>query len=470
MNNKLMDNFSKEYFNNIHRKDNIFNETKNELNEKYKSSEYMFFNYKKRPFSKSLIKTFESDMYHMSSNLYDEKLFKSNHLILNPARWTNLGMNLNIIPNNIEILELNNEICLDYLEGEMQENLECLIIPLKKDQIFRKGFLKCNVKYLLLRGNLNMELEEGYFPEGLEYLKFNYSYNSKLVKNIFPNTLIYLNLGDEFNQIIEPGTLPDSLAWLCFENKYNQTLIPGSLPRNLKKLNFGEQYNQIIERNVLPEGLIHLDLGASFNQIIDIGVLPSTLKILKFSYFFNKKIEKRVLPDNLLVLWFSSGFNKPLERDVLPRKLKVLYFSNFSQYNHPLTEGILPDGLEYLELGTYFFADEVLPINLKCLIRNNLHCDVGKDLKRLKNLKYYLIKNLDVIGNVDVKFSYKKMENGKISLKNEKIKNEIYEKFTVYLIRLSSIISPKKEKNLKMMSRYSWKTMTKIMISNLNNI
>ena len=42
------------------------------------------------------------------------------------------------------------------------------------------------------------------------------------------------------------------------------------------------------------------------------------------------------------------------------------------QYNHPLTEGILPDGLEYLELGTYFFADEVLPINLKCLMLQNL--------------------------------------------------------------------------------------------------
>jgi hypothetical protein len=68
------------------------------------------------------------------------------------------------------------------------------------------------------------------------------------------------------------------------------------------------------------------------------------------------------LPKSLKHLEFQGVYNLPIAHGILPANLKELIFMEFCRFNQPFDIGVLPAGLQRLELG------DVLSSSLQVLI------------------------------------------------------------------------------------------------------
>jgi hypothetical protein len=98
-----------------------------------------------------------------------------------------------------------------------------------------------------------------------------------------------------------------------------------------------------------------------FNQLLNVGDLNGVTK-LEFGYLFNQPLSVGILPDKLLYLNLGSKFNHPIDIGVLPNSL--LYLDLGSEFNRLLDIGTLPKSLLYLDLGfefNNFIGSGILP-------------------------------------------------------------------------------------------------------------
>ncbi len=101
---------------------------------------------------------------------------------------------------------------------------------------------------------------------------------------------------------------------------------PNMFPKTLKKLTFGTNFQQRkILPGVLPEGLEELYFKSSpYAEEFLPGCFPPTLKKLVFEYGFTKAFTKGVLPDGLEVLDMGLKIKHQLDVSLKPSSLKEL--------------------------------------------------------------------------------------------------------------------------------------------------
>ncbi len=310
-----------------------------------------------------------------------------------------LDINLNILPENLEILLLqslpktsldltnlptklkkltmipeNGDFTLDFLPGSLEllyvmsnkfsKSIDMLPAGLKKLTFYSNDFdkelcnLPKNLKILDLKiHSTKTKINE--FPENLKNLKLNIMSSSNQILvldsniqylNYFPSNLINLSIGSNFlsNNIV----LPESLETLEIFNP--DIVIHGIpefsfvLPKNLKYFKINEKINfKFIN---MPETLEHLYLNEGFKEI-----LPNFPESLKTFYFNSLGYPHKINNFNQgLVNLYLSYYNSNPECKVpeLPDSLESLYL-NFIIYD----DFILPKNLKYLGFEPYYIVE-----------------------------------------------------------------------------------------------------------------
>ena len=119
---------------------------------------------------------------------------------------------------------------------------------------------------------------------------------------------------------------------------------------------------------IWPKKLERLCINQPLSEKIVPGSLPRTLKVLTFPIMFNKQLLPGMLPEKLECLYFNSHFDRELVQDTFPGSIKHLRFGHSSMFSHKIEPGILPNGLETLELGINYeheLEPGVLPSSLR---------------------------------------------------------------------------------------------------------
>ena len=184
-------------------------------------------------------------------------------------------------------------------------------------------------------------------------------------------------LNNNFNELL--SKLPDTVTHLTLNLTYNQPLP--KLPSTLTHLILGFNYNQPLPK--LPSTLTHLILGYCFNQ--PIPELPPSLTHLILGVYFNQNQLFDYLPQGLLYLEIGTYSNPSLVN--LPNTLQTLIMSA----SHSETLDMLPDSIETLEIGICVSKFNKLPANLKSISISSKY-KYKDDLLLLKsNLKINLL-------------------------------------------------------------------------------
>ncbi|EGC40562.1 hypothetical protein DICPUDRAFT_73927 [Dictyostelium purpureum] len=234
--------------------------------------------------------------------------------------------------------------------------------------------------------SFNQPLKDGDLPITCKYLYLG-SYNQPLQPNILPPELKELKLL-HFNHPLSYGVLPESITDLNM-NYFNHPLLYGVLPESITNLNMNYFDHPLSNSLSALHSLKTLFLG-SFNQEISIQTFPHSIEKLWF-FSFNRVIKPNVLPPSITDLLLYA-FNQPLSEGVPPESitdlhmnhlncplsnslstlhsLKKLNLQKFNQiikpnelpsitqlnldaYNHPLSNGVLPESITFLSMGKY---------------------------------------------------------------------------------------------------------------------
>lgn len=285
---------------------------------------------------------------------------------------------------------------LDKLDKSMfPESLESITFNHGYSYPITKDTLPPGLKRLIFKRNFNKSLCS--LPESLTYLKLGDYFNNPLIPGIFPPTLTYLDMGYSFNHPLIPGHFPPSLTNLKLSNCFDHPLEHGIFGIKLQCLDFGNAWNHPLPHEILPCGLVKLKFGKAFNQSLDsvmitnltyldlggfnqpLDKLPGILleNLQHLIYRTNHPICQGILPQTLRILELGStmrgenvegDFNQPIHPGTLPKTVTKLRFSNL--YDQQLFPGSLPCSLTDLEFGKNYnkpLDPGVLPTSLKKL-------------------------------------------------------------------------------------------------------
>jgi hypothetical protein len=144
--------------------------------------------------------------------------------------------------------------------------------------------------------------------------------------------------------------LPTNIDFfIIFENGFNQVVV---IPERTKELRLNSVYN--IKLN-FPEGITHLKLGEGYNHKLE---LPNSIRYLEISRGYKHQLDN--LPMGLTHLKFSGDFRYKK----FPTTLTHLELGS----NSSGCLNNLPNGLEKLIIGNYFFGNvNNLPCGLKLI-------------------------------------------------------------------------------------------------------
>lgn len=318
------------------------------------------------------------------------------------------------IKTELELSEFRGLNFSDTVEDELNERAEVISRDVTKRRrrnpeiVNREGGKLFEIRSLKADGNEDLRRIRDsvrsrdmsrYRETDNDFLK-NYSdlaRNSNYLQNV---DSVYL---DSLDEDLEPELFPGKLKSLTIAGLFDKPLRPGDLPESLKHLELGYYFKQPIAENVLPAGLKSLKFSnsmfAAFNQPLADFPFPKFLGTLELGYSFNSPILAGQLPPFLKTLVLGNRFNQPIVNPpilsdswtdtgygnfgkVFPNTLKYLDFG--VKFNHDLSPGILPSGLETLKFGAsydkFLLSEGVLPSSLKVIT-------VGSAYPFLKSLR-----------------------------------------------------------------------------------
>ena len=200
-------------------------------------------------------------------------------------------------------------------------------------------------------------IKPGAIPNHITAVYFN-CYNKTLHAGVIPSSTTLIHFGSLFNRTISPGVIPSSVKTVYLSHAQKGFELAGEIPGTVETLVFGDNF-QYIDGITLNEGIKTLHLGKVFNRPLSIR-----LNTGHTNYHIPRSVTKLIL---------SRDFEYELNVGDIPRNIRHLVFGEkFNGLLHtPLKKRpILPEGLEYLELGY-------------CYHREPEICHIPKSLKRL---------------------------------------------------------------------------------------
>ncbi|GAM19473.1 hypothetical protein SAMD00019534_026480 [Acytostelium subglobosum LB1] len=215
----------------------------------------------------------------------------------------------------------------------------------------------------------NQPLDLSSIPLNVGSLTFGNLYKEPLLPHTIPSTITILNLGNGFSNLLFPGTIPTTVTSLDLGNKFNHPLVPGSIPASVRQLRFGTSYDKQLPPGWIPSSVEDLELSSPKTHQLEVGSIPSSVRLLKLSYVHT--LTPGIIPKSSSIERLTlMNYNKPIVEDALPEGIKYIDFGiNFSNV---ITLGALPMSLtEMVYSHTYTPLDvEALPPSLTRLTLN----------------------------------------------------------------------------------------------------
>ena len=261
-------------------------------------------------------------------------------LIFGP--FCNFNSNVKYLPDNIEILRLNNGFNFIPSIEKFPINLKTLELRCS-DGILYSEIFSTSIKNLILYTDENFEIRE--LPPTIEHLILPDDFNRRI---IFPRCLKSLIIQENFKQ--ELNNLPNSVERIIFYPDLEGNNLD-NLPTNLKEIQiYSEDLNSI---DFLPTSLEYLyikfvsfpliNLPSGLNKLIIGGLefsvrkkyeylnpcyLPESIEYLALGFYIRKSF---VFGTSI------ESFGKiKIEITKLPRNLKKLYISSEYEYLYEL--------------------------------------------------------------------------------------------------------------------------------------
>eukprot|EP01132_Coremiostelium_polycephalum_P004837 gene4837-6027_t len=314
-----------------------------------------------------------------------------------------------LLPRSLKELELEN---MDGPINRVPSSLEKLTIHSVKENFrFTPGILPCIKEMfflMLFYGHplvpgvipngvhkifycIKSPLHQNVLPESLDELEFGFSFEGDIVPNVIPKGVKKLTLPTHVGNIDQNGVLPPQVQELimsAFITK--ETVLPKTLTRlvlnfyhpQMQSFAYLDQLKSIvvaldeIKTGILPHGLEILTLTG--NQVLDIEFdsIPSSVDKMIFYFPVKIPLTQRKLPESLKRLDLSQGILEtifpyipnqvewlsyrdngiPIPIGALPQSLKHLILmkrKNPETKDRSLLKGVLPSGLEILDLSEY---------------------------------------------------------------------------------------------------------------------
>ena len=210
--------------------------------------------------------------------------------------------------------------------------------------------------YCAVYSDYSLAIPPGALPAGLRCLQLNDWHEPALQEGSIPASVTVLQAGRRYTQRL--SLLGPSITTLLLDDIGSRALSPGELSPSLRWLHVGH-CSPALQVGSLPPRLKGLDLRLPKHHApIRAGVIPRSVTHLRFDGF-QQPLQQGLLPDGLQHLHLGSTFDYPIPPHALPTSLRELILSD--GYRQPLLPGSLPDGLQLLQLPRRWYRPAIAP-------------------------------------------------------------------------------------------------------------